>query len=251
MSSELADAPVDEAPVDEMPVAGVSIEEDAKRIPPPPEPEGRGGFSDPAAAFLASSIVWASFLAGLARTLDYVPGAAELTLRSNKDLAWFALASASFIVVLLSAIVLIADRSRQRNTFPRGYRAPERGRPTIVEALGWLGVTAYIVAVVATAFWLSMRLIEGIGPDLAPPAAGQIILLVVLVGIFLYALIVVPAAALTVPLQRRHRRQYPDERDHDGAGFTRTTRALLIANAFFIAMVVVMEVLDGVGAFPR
>lgn len=250
MSSELVDAPLDEAPVDEVPVAEVPVETDPKWKSPRPGAKNTG-FSDPAAAFLASSIVLASFLAGLARTLDYVPGAAELTLRGSKDLAWFALASVSFVVALLSAIVLVADRSRRRNTFPRGYRAPERSWPTLVEALGWLGVTAYTVAVVAAAVWLSMRLIEGLGPDFAPPDTGQIILLVVLVGVFLYALIVVPAAAFTMPLMRRHRRQYPDGRDHEGAGFTRTTRALLIANALLIAMVVVMEVLDAVGSFPR
>lgn len=250
MSSELADATVDEAPVDELPRAAVPVEE--ARVPQDARSSRSGpSLSDPAAAFMTSSIVWLSFVAGLARTMDYVPGATELTLRGTKDLAWFALASASFVVVVLAGVILVADRSRRRNTFPRGFRTPQRGRPTIIEALGWLAVTAYTVAVVATAVWLSMRLVEDIGPDRSPPDAGQIVLLLVLVGIFLYAMIVVPAAAFTMPLMRRHRRQYPDERDHEGAGFKRTTRFLLAVNAMLVILVAVVEALDAMGSLPR
>jgi len=244
MSSELADAAFDDAPIVEAPRE--APKGDAPR-------RGRNGpsLSDPAAAFLASSIVWISLLAALARTLDYVPGATELTLRESKDLAWFAIAAAAFVVTVLAGVIYIADRQRRRNRFPRGYRAPQRGRPTILEALGWAAVTAYTVAVVAGAVWIAIFIVERAGTEAAPPSAGQIAMLVVLVGVYLYALIVLPAAGFTLPLMRRHRRQYPDDRDREGAGFKRTTRGFLVINALIILLVVVIESLDAVGRFPR
>ncbi len=244
MSSELADASVDDAPIVDGP----------REAPTGAAPRSRRtgpSLSDPAAAFLASSVVWLSLLAALARTLDYVPGDTELTLLETKDLAWFAIAVAAFVLAVLTAVIYIADRRRRRNRFPRGYRAPQRGWPTVLEALGWLGVTAYTVAVVASAIWLSMFIVERVSTQLAPPSAGEIAMLLVLVGLYIYALIVVPAAGFTLPLMRRHRRQYPDDRDREGAGFQRTTRGLLMANAVIIVLVVVIEGLDVVGLLPR
>lgn len=248
MSSELAEPEIEieiEPEIDEAP-APVPVEEApvgrhwrARREP--------SGLSDPSAAFLMTGIVWLSLVAGLAHTAGYKPGSTELTISGAKDIAWFGLFLAGFVVAVAGAAVYITDRRQRRNTFPRGYRAPEGRTVSIVEAIGWLGLTAYTVGVVASAVWLSTAIIERYGTELVPPTVGQIALLVVVAGVYLYLLIVLPAVGLTVPLMRRHLRRYPDDRDHEGAGYQWTSRSLLLADALLIAIVVLVEVLDVVG----
>lgn len=242
MSNELAEAEIVEAPAAAPP-------EDAPGEKPRRASRSSAGLSDPSAAFLMSGIVWLSLVAGLIQTAGYVPGSTEISINGAKESVWFGLFLAGFVVAVAAAVVYITDRKQRRNTFPRGYRAPEGRALSIIEAIGWLALTAYTVAVVASAVWLSMAIVERYGTELVPPTVGQIALLVVIAGVYLYLLIVLPAVGLTVPLMRRHRRRYPDDRDHEDPGYPWTSRSLLLADALLIAIVVLVEVLDAMGRF--
>lgn len=224
MSSELIEAPVEE-----------TSEESAAP---------GAGRSDPSIAFIASTIVWMIVLAAAVNSAYYV-GDSQDMMGNPQALAMVAIALAALLVAMLAGLNYIVDRKRRRNRYPRGYRAPQPTRSTVPEMLATFVIAAYVAAVLAGAGWLGILIVERLGPSPNVLEVFDVIeapMLGLLAAGFLFVIIIIPPAAMTPLLNRRHRRRYPDTRDHEGPGFTWTGRGMLFLNTVTMVLLILAVV---------
>ena len=205
--------------------------------------------SNPAVTFVTSGAVWTLLLVGVAR-FPYGLSSFEEATRDPRVLAWFGVAMFALLVAIIAGLVYIVDNRRRRRSHPRGYRAPQKARLTVVEGFGGFLLVAYTGIVVASAVSLGRLVMEDRGSELALPTPEEIAFLVVIVVVYSYHLFVFPVAGFTFLIGRRHKRRYPDQSHREGHGFDLSARALLVANAITVVALVVVELLVLAGGLP-
>lgn len=226
MSGELADAAIDRVP----------------------RTRRRFQLSEPAVPFVTSTAVWVLVFVGVVR-FPYDLSTIDEAAADTRVMAWFVVAAVALLVAVAAALIYAIDHRRRRNFYPRGYRAPEKARYTILEVFLGLLLLAYTAAVGLSGWQLGMVVYETRGIERLP-STFEIVFLVMVSAVYAYHLLVLPAAGLTFLMSRRHTRRYPDESMREGPGFRRTAAALMVANVLVFAALLAVEGSVAAGLLP-
>jgi amino acid transporter len=226
MSGELADATIDRAPT-------------SRR---------RLQVSLPAVSFVTSTAVWVLVLVGVIR-FRYDLSTIDDAARDRRVTAWFGVAALALLIAIVAGLVYLVDHRRRRNFYPRGYRAPQKARYTVVEVLVALILLVYTAAVGWSAAQLGILAYRTRGFERLPSPAEMVFIAAVAV-VYIYHLFVLPSAGLTFLMSRRHTRRYPDETMREGPGFGRTATALMVANALCFVALTAVEGSVAAGLLP-
>lgn len=204
--------------------------------------------SEPSVAFVTSTAIWVLVFAGVIR-FPYDATTIDAAAGDPRVMAWLAVAVLALLVAGTAGLVYVIDHRRRRNYHPRGYRAPERARFTVVEVLFGMVLLGYVFAVCASVWQLGMIVYETRGIE-RMPSVPEIVMIVLLALVYAYHLFVLPAAGLTFLMSRRHTRRYPDETMREGPGYERTSSVLVMANVLVFVALMAVEGSVAAGLLP-